>query len=121
MAVYEEPLPIARDEAETIFRSQDRRAISDALVRVTFHDSDWRWVQDWCLRFAEHSDPELRGVAATCLGHLARIHRTLDWDKVILALERLRADRAVGGQAEDALADIRRFRRDDEPPSDESV
>jgi len=48
----------------------------------------------------------LAAVAATCLGHLARIHRQLDTDAVTAALDRQRGDELVGPRAEDALDDI---------------
>jgi hypothetical protein len=88
-----------RDPLETIF---------DVLVWITYYHSDWRWVQDWCLYFTEHSNPYLRGLAATCLADLVRLHMGLDTRKVIPSLQQLLNDSDVEVRelAEEALRDI---------------
>ena len=106
---YEEPRPITRNEADSVFATNDPLKVCDALVRITFFDRDWRWVQERCLRLARQSDPDIRGCAATCLGHLARIHRVLDVEKVIPVLEELLMDPELAGRAEDALNDLKMF------------
>lgn len=104
---YKKPRRIERKKAEAAFQSEDVASICDALVGVAYYDSDWRWVQGHCLRFLRHPNIEIRGLAATCLGHLARIHGKLDLDTVKPALLRLTKDPQVGGRAEDALDDIK--------------
>jgi hypothetical protein len=104
-----EPEPISRDAASSVFASGGPQEICDALIGVTFHEPDWHWVRDRCLDFLSHENSDVRGLAATCLGHIARIHHALDQDVVVPALQRLRADPQVGGRAEDALDDIRMF------------
>lgn len=79
------------------------------LVRLAFHDSDWRWVQSRCLEYSGHPDADVRGAAVTCLGHIARIHRQLDLDEVLPVLERLHRDPDLFGHAEDSLNDIEHF------------
>jgi len=106
---YEEVLPITRDEAESVFATTDPVKVCNALVRITYHDPDWRWVQERCLHFARHSDPDICGCAATCLGHLARVHRVLDVEKVIPVIEELLIHPELAGIAEDALDDIKMF------------
>jgi hypothetical protein len=106
---YSEPLPLTRADAERIFASSDRDAVCEALVAVAFHDPDWRWVQDKCLGFTHHSEWALRAIAATCLGHLARIHGTLDFERVKPRLIELMKDPRTRGYAEDAASDIRMF------------
>ena len=83
--------------------------ICETLVRVALRDSDWWWVQEHCLRLTAATDPDVRRVAATCLGHLARIHGQLDLDRVEPRLRELRADAEVCGSAKDALDDIQQF------------
>jgi HEAT repeat len=106
---YQEPEPIERVDAERIFLTGTPEEICDALIGVTFHDPDWRWVQEHCLEFLNHENADVRRLAATCLGHIARIHRQLDRDVVVPALKRLEADPEVAGTASDALDDIRMF------------
>lgn len=54
---------------------------------------------------------DLRLNAATCLGHLARIHKNLDLGLVLPKLLPLKGDAAIGPLVEDALQDIRFFLR----------
>ena len=104
---YQEPHPVNRDEAESAFASGDSERIARALVNVAFHEADWRWVQERCLGFARHDVAAVRQIAVTCLGHVARIHRRLDLERVLPALDELSCDPEV--QVEDALDDIRMF------------
>jgi len=106
---FEYVQPISRAEAESKFASGDAKIICDALIRVTLHDPDPAWSQTIALRFTAHDDAEVRGLAATCLGHIARIHKRLDLGIVVPILVKLTEDPAVGGRAEDALDDIRTF------------
>jgi hypothetical protein len=106
---YQEVPPISRNEARAAFRSGDEAAIRDALLRITYHDQDWQWIQDQLVRFARHRNGAIRGVAGLCFGHLARIHRALDRDVVLPVLRELAAHPETRGQAEDALSDIEIF------------
>lgn len=45
---------------------------------VAFYDYDWQWFQAQCLHFLKHDAPNIRGIAATCLGHIARNHNKFD-------------------------------------------
>lgn len=98
-------------EAEVIFGGDDLNETRTTLVRVAFHEPDYVWAQDCCLRFCNHEDSEVRGVAAICLGHIARIHRKLDIKKVMPVLRRLLKEKLIAGQVEDALDDIKRYVR----------
>ena len=76
---------------------------------MTYHDSDWRWIQNICLNFVKSKDTQIRRLAVICLGHLARIHGTLDVEQVIPVLENLLHDSNVAGNVKDALDDIQMF------------
>ncbi|MDB5971727.1 MAG: hypothetical protein JWQ90_4177 [Hydrocarboniphaga sp.] len=84
-------------------------AICTALVSLAFHEEDWRWVQKRCLYFLESDDEDISGLAATCLGHIARIHRQLDKDVVVHALRSKLSNAKIAGRIEDALDDIDTF------------
>jgi hypothetical protein len=92
-----------------IAAERDGLEISTLLVGAALHDADWRAVQALCLTLLDVGDRDLAGTAAICLGHLARIHRTLDVDAVLPALLRHLNDPATGGTVEDALEDIDQF------------
>ena len=119
---YEEVSPIEREAAHDLLASKDPFVVCSVLVRLAYHDPDWAWVQARCLEFARDPRPEVRGCAALCLGHLARIHRVLDLDTVLPVLRALLDDPTgsfVAGIAEDALDDIGVFlgkRKGDEVP-----
>jgi hypothetical protein len=96
-----------REEVELLLRSNDEQEVQNALLSAAYYDPDWRWVQGKCLALSHHPDPRVRWMAATCLGHLARIHRQLDLELVLQRLAELKADPLVKAGAEDALDDIR--------------
>ena len=106
---YEEIGPIPRPQLERDLASGDPDTVCRAVVSAALFEEDWSWVEGWCMRLARDPRPQVRGCAATSLGHLARIHGVLHLEDVLPLLEELVADAAVGGRAEDALADIRRF------------
>ena len=93
------------------FSSGSPELITDALVRVALNDPDWQWVQGKCLTFLDSPVSDVRRLAVTCLGHLARIHGELDREKVVRLLNKLRHDDQIGGSVEDALEDIEKFVR----------
>lgn len=106
---YHHLQPIDRQVALAIFATNDVIRISDALVCLAFHDSDRIWVEQWCFQMTQHADPGVRSTAAICLGHLARIHGTLDLVVAIPLLKTLQEHPATVGQADDALNDIDTF------------
>jgi hypothetical protein len=103
---YEEPPPSTPADVRAAIAGGDAAAAARALVGAAFHHEPWREVQALCLELLEGADRSLAAVAATCLGHLARIHGQLDTDVVLPALRRHRGDETVGPHVEDALDDI---------------
>jgi hypothetical protein len=112
--IFDNPPPLSRVEAEAAFAAGQSNIVCRVLVEVALHDPDWRWIQEVCVRFANDTDSGVRGVAATCIGHLARLHQRIDVDAVLPVLGRLLQDPDVSGKAEDALDDIAIFLSSDE-------
>ena len=106
---YQKPRCMSKAEAERIFSSADASSLQGALVSMALHEPDWRWVQEKCLGLTAHPDAGVRALAATCLGHIARIHRQLDLDIVMPRLELLLADPETAGYAETAIDDVKMF------------
>ena len=108
---YERIEPIDKTRAKKLLANGDRDAICRTLVSVAMFESDRRWAQAQCLRFAKHSDSFVRGVAATCLGHMARIHGAIDEDDVVPVVRELLhdSDPETRGKAQDALSDFSTF------------
>lgn len=109
--IYEEPQPITRKEAHSAFATNEPKLICATLVAIALHDSDWKWAQDRCLEFAQHPEATVRQIAATCIGHVARIHQRLDLEAVTPVLHQLLCDTElyVMGCTEDAIDDIKTF------------
>jgi hypothetical protein len=107
--LYQSVQPISRSEAERIFAGANTDEMVNALLSVAYHDPDWQWAQNQCLRFLDTSNLDLRWIATICLGHIGRIHGIIDWDVVVPRLESLLSDPEFSGIAEDALGDIKRF------------
>lgn len=82
----------------------------DAMVGCALYgDGDWRDSQDLYLALLDHDDRQVQALAATCLGHLARVYGVLDEDQVVAALRRARATPHIRGTAGYALDDIETF------------
>ena len=106
---YEEPAPVTRAAYEHIVATGTDEARRSALVGLTLGGHCRDYVRDECLRLIGSTSWQTRAVAATCLGHLARIHGRLDSDRVRPALRALLDDPRTAGAAEDALEDIAMF------------
>jgi hypothetical protein len=106
---YEELHAISREELQSELDSGERERVSRALVRAALHDADREWLEDLLAKHLEHPDSWVRGVAATCTGHAARIHRALDLERMLPLLEKLMSSTETAGRAQDALDDIEVF------------
>jgi hypothetical protein len=106
---YEQPAPMSRADAERALQSPDPDELGAALLASALHDPDWRWVQEQCLHSLQHPSEQVRALALTCLGHVARIHGHLDMERVRPVLDALRAQPALAGRVEDVLDDIDMF------------
>ena len=106
---FEETPAVSREDLERIFATGSADDIAHALISAAFHEPDWRLVQEWCLRFADHGDPNVRRVAVTALGHLARVHHALDLERILPVLAKKADEVELAGTVEDTLDDIRRF------------
>ncbi len=106
---YKEPDQLNKELAEVELQSGDPYRIREALVALSLNEPDGEWAQEVCLTFAASSDASIRAIAATCLGHLARIHRALDLNKVVPVLKNMMQDAEIAGYVETALDDIKMF------------
>ncbi|PPS26924.1 hypothetical protein BVY11_21160 [Pseudomonas amygdali pv. morsprunorum] len=98
-----------RSTVEKALDSKEIKSVCEALLSIAFYDPDWEWAQRKFLDGLESSNPDIRGLSATCLGHVARIHQKLDKVRVITAFRYHLNDNAISGQIEDALIDIDMF------------
>ncbi len=98
--------PARRDELERALAEGDDDAVQETIVALTLHDADGTWVQDHCLALKDHPSWQARATAMTCLGHIARIHRSIDIDRVLPPLRSAMSDPRTAGYAEQAIEDI---------------
>ncbi|WP_214411254.1 hypothetical protein [Sphaerisporangium fuscum] len=89
--------------------ADDISRILQNLVWVTLGGYDRRWVQDKCLELCDHPDLQVRQLAITCLGHLARMYATLDLDRVLPKLRALKHLPGTRGVVENTFSDISIF------------
>jgi hypothetical protein len=106
---YEKPEPIGRKEALDAVASGNPEIVGDAIIRLALNDPDGHWVEEVALTLMGSDDPNVRAVAATASGHVARIQGEITAGLVIPALKRLLKDPRTAGRAEDALSDIAIF------------
>ncbi|MBF6276096.1 hypothetical protein A5780_18720 [Nocardia sp. 852002-20019_SCH5090214] len=109
MNTYQRLEPIDRETALSMIDSGVSESAGEAILRLALHDPDLGWVTDRALELLASSDWRIRAVAATALGHLARLHGGIDKERVVPALRALLDDEATAGRAEDALDDITMF------------
>ncbi|MCX4096654.1 hypothetical protein [Nocardia sp. alder85J] len=109
MSTYQKLDPISRGDATAMLESTDPHAVTQAILRLALHDPDGAWVTDRALTLLHSPNADIRSVAATALGHIARIHGAIDSERVIPALQRLTDNTDTVGRAEDALDDIAMF------------
>lgn len=90
--------------------SPDIRVALDALLSLTYNDPDRVRVERLILQIlgSGGADPQLRALAVTCIGYVARIHRAVDPGLIEVARSLL-DDATLGGIAEDAVADAEFF------------
>lgn len=98
--------PKTKEELKSNFASNDISLIMNSLVSLSLYEQDWRWAQEICLHFLDNDNSDIRGLAATSLGHIARIHHNLDKEKLVSSLEKKVNDPLIGGRVQDALDDI---------------
>ncbi|NDV66766.1 hypothetical protein [Bacteroides sp. 224] len=100
------------EEAIEILHSENLESATSILLYLCFNFDDWRLVQKECISLIRdkklHKD--IRQLAVICLGHLARIHSTIDKEEVIPILELyMKQDSQIAGTIADALEDIKLF------------
>jgi hypothetical protein len=120
---YEESAPMSREDAERALHSPDPEDTCTALLSIALHEPDWCWVQEQCLQSLRHASEQVRALALTCLGHVARIHGHLDMARVLPVLAELRTHASLAGRVEDVLDDIEMFleRADTRPPDSQRL
>lgn len=111
---YHEIVPLDKAAAGELLLSGDEEKIVMGLLGLVEGNTEWRWVQDQCLRFVNDPRVTVARVAIMCLGHLARMEGKLDLDKVMPMLDAglQHENPAIRGVTEDTLSDISIYIKD---------
>lgn len=109
---YQEPPQATRDELTDAIQRGHDELIVERLVGLALNGGDPQWLTSMCIDLLEHPSTDVRRAAVVALGHLARIHRDIDRDRVVPRLTLLADDAALSGAAADALDDIATFAAD---------
>jgi hypothetical protein len=108
--VFHNPPQATPADVRTALHRGDLPSALGAMVgSVLYGEGDWKELQELYLGLLEHEDRQVRALAATCLGHLARVYGQLDEDRVVPALRSRRSTPHVGGAVTTALEDIELF------------
>ncbi|WP_326550123.1 hypothetical protein [Micromonospora sp. NBC_01813] len=108
--VFHNPPSATPVEVRAALDRGDLPAALDSMVGATLYgDGDWRELQELHLQLLAHDDDQVSALAATCLGHLARVYRQMDEGRVVAALRRARSIPHISGRAANALEDIEVF------------
>lgn len=97
----------SRGELALALSTGEPERITRALLALAFADPDWQWVQDRCLELLVDNRIWVRRTAATCLGHLARIHHQLNVQKVMTALSKAAENPDDRAYVETAIEEIK--------------
>lgn len=94
-----------------MLQSNDPQQMVDGLLALSLQAHDGAFAQHMMLRYVEHDNENIRGIAILGLGHIARIHGTLDKASVLPIVEQALQDRSafVRGHADAAMDDIQFF------------
>jgi hypothetical protein len=100
----------SKEQIEVMLLSEDAAVATDALLYLCFNIDDPEWVQLKCVEAIQnHRSDDVRGLALTCIGHVARMHKVIDKPLVMpVLLENLKY-KTLSGRAQDALDDIDTF------------
>ena len=107
---FHNPPPATPAEVWAALDRDDLTGAVNAMVGgALYGDGDRTELQELYLALLDHEDHQVQALAATCLGHVARVYRELDEDRVVAALRQARKRPHVRGTAGNALDDIELF------------
>src|SRR5258705_5414469 len=108
---YEAVIPKTKDQVESAITGDDPEELCHAVLSAALHSKDPLWAESICLQLAQHPHENIRGNAILGLGHIARIHRHLNSNKIKPLIETALKDESdyVRGQAKSAADDAELF------------
>ncbi|MDK8183362.1 CPCC family cysteine-rich protein [Paenibacillus sp. UMB4589-SE434] len=98
-------------EIINLINSDDPATKVKGLISLALHADDGEFVQELMVRYSQHRNENIRGIAILCFGHIARIHRSVNKELIIPLIHHALKDESsfVRGHAHSALDDINMF------------
>jgi hypothetical protein len=96
-------------QLEQALKEKDINKATSTMLYLCFNIDDINWLEDRYIALLEHENDDVSGLAATCLGHIARIHGEINQEKVLPVLQEKLKDARLVGRVQDALDDISIF------------
>lgn len=98
-------------EIINLINSDNPDTIVNGLLSLALNADDGEFVQDLMVRYSQHKNENIRGIAFLCFGHMARIHRSVNMELIIPLINDALNDESifVRGHAHSALDDIKMF------------
>ena len=82
--VFCNPPPATPGDVRMALDRGDLFSALDAMVgAVLYGRGDWKELQELYLGLLDHEERQVRLLAGTCLGHVARVYGQLDEDRVV--------------------------------------
>ncbi len=106
--IYRPPEQVTDREAMDAIAQGDVERLRTLPIDLGFHHENWRFIQDVCVRLAEHPDSWVRSNALLGLSYAARFRKHLEKNivKPVLLRGLKDSDARVAGVAQDAIDDI---------------
>ncbi len=105
--IYHQPEALSKEQLVKIFSSKDIKSICFGLISMAFYENDLNFCFKIIEDFSKNENEYIRGNAVLCIGHLARIHKTLHENLIQIVKKSLNdPSKYVRGHAESALDDI---------------
>lgn len=101
--------PDSPEAAEAALHSGNVSRIIRGLLALAMYGPDFQLAERRALEHVDHPDVWVRRNAATSLGHIARVARSLNLDAAMPALLTLLRDPEATDWAESALSDVEHF------------
>jgi hypothetical protein len=100
----------SKENLDILLQSDDPTVATNALLYLCFNIDDPEWIQIKCVQVVQsHQSDDVRGLALTCIDHVARMHKIINKVLVILVLLKGLEHKTLSGRAQDALDDINIF------------
>lgn len=96
----------------TLKNSSSKEEKAKILLSALDEIGDIQWLEDLYMECSNDKDFDISHLCIICLGHLARIYRTINTKKVVPFLKNIVSQNSdLSGVAKDALDDIETFVR----------